>query len=1358
MGLITGAAARESILRGQSNIAARAEVARSSLVDTPVPGFTFGQQLGAAFRTENLFLTNVLPFLEGSPTFSDDEGFDPAPHLGRYAQFVNQFPELERAGSMPELAHIMRRIDQEAKDRGRLEEMGLLRSLAIYLPAGLLSPENFIPIGGAVRAAGTTAKIAGKVGAKAARRSVLGQAARTGAEGVITASLAELAIQPTQGFRTTEEGVTNVIGAGLFGSLLGGGARGVGKARSALLKKMIGHENVTDAVEDAADAIELELAKPSSELGLRIDALNDKHNKFVEPGGTASKVPRERQVQDDAVFDSDNFGLTMDSDDPLRGVLLGFLKEYNPGLAKLIGADSRLGRLMVKAMFLNPSMRTARSQNETTRILSNSITGGFLVKGKAPGLPLEAKIDLAEASLTRQRMLAGQIWTENRKLFKELGVEQEEFGDLAGLARRRGNKITDEPMFDKVRGNPQAVKAVEERAARHQQITEVGHTTADLTGALTKEGVNNTRTKEILALLDMEHLARVVQPDVRSTRRPEFLRRVEQALEARSKVLVPEFKAEAKTLEGLIENAGNPDHRAVLQEELNELNKWIETLGDPKNPNFENAAISIVDNYLLGSAAGNTGSPFQSSLRARVFQIDELFLEDFLVSNVDELEARMIRSVIPDLMIAHHWDLHFGGSEDRNAHLGETKKRIVAQVNRAREQGFPPDLAKRMIQNIEDATDDAQALVLANSIRLLRDLRKVGIDDGDISKAMDEIYEAVGLRKKFRSRMREVESQINEVDAEIKLSRRDPEFVESLKARRVKLKEDLEDARLGFEDATAPLDSLARDMGAQQGHAESSDMLPAKDLKFGNNRFRLKRMDNAEEATAQLEALARIFLAKYTAARQYVFKLNLGTEHLSKAIERKAEEMRLGKNRPGQEKQLTTRTDREVRDIETMIARLRNKHGVGAANENFTLGMKRLRDFNFMTKMGSVVISSLPDMALAVSTAGMKNYVSAIARFVKNEMFGNDASRRTYGEEVQRAMERFAIFKRHDKLHGLDEDLPGPGPQYDPGIKSRSARAFDGATQTFAHWTLMDKWNSAHKMIASQAIESRVAKTILAGDSARNRDLAMLEWFGLDRDNLSDIREELENRSINEGGLVLGVTEEWKNRNARIAFETAVFKGVQATIITPSVGDLPSFATSHPLGKMLLQFRSFSFAATNKFVIPGLQRTLALGDPMPAFTFGMITGIGAMVFSINEVLKGRDPRDTSPSRLVFEGIDRGGGMGILTEAGSSGLRALNGLGIEGLGATPSRFQSRSPVDAFLGPSIGTAKNAIDIAAQPFRDNFTKGDAGRLRRMVPFQNLWLTRILFDAAPNAPTSSEASYFDDFLQFQERFVPEQ
>lgn len=1506
MTLLTGDDYLRSITARQSRISALAALDRSRLQPDPVQNFSFGEQLGAAFRTENLFVTHAAPLFLEEQAFAAEPGFDPAPFLGGYEQFLPQYPELAEASSLGELASIKNQIDSELEDRRKLEGMGLGRALLVNLPAGMLSPENFIPIGAGLRAAGLVGKTA--------LRSVAATALRVGVEGVVTQTLAELALQQKQRFRTDEESLYNVIGTGLFATVLGGagGALGTGK-RAALRATVAGREVTTDVVEETAAAVAKELSDPNSKLGAAYRQAVDDQKTLVRFGGSnvlpSSVLPN---VREDPVFGS---SLIPDQlNDPTQGALLEVLASKNPDLAKLVGADTLIGHILTKAMILNPGMRLGSSDNAVSRTLNDTLLKSFLTEDGAKGTSVESNIQSAEAVLQRRAREARGIWEGSKKLFKEEGIKEPEYRELAGKAARRGFVDTADPEFARIADKPELIDIVEKRMAAHREFNELLHRSMDDAGALSRSGITPTRGLSLLDSLSPEYVSRVVKKDEAFSNLPEFLVDIEEALKARIPEVLPGLKDELKTLQTLAKNSDNPRHVEFLKGQIEEYKSLIDLVD--KKDGFRNVSISVADNYLGNSSASQGTSTVQSALRARVFKIDERYIERWLESDVDMLEARAIRSLAPDLQISSHFAKQ-GSDQPRSALLKERLDQFTKTVNNVAETDrASPELAAKIVQDAQDLSDGAQALVLGETLRLVKDLEAVGVSDlgrtlkdidrrvgtridsrrkldvldaerarlkeelkdvevdppallprsqgevplpgaGTASKeevlgALDPVLEAVRgehagpldasarlfrqldklledpdankgrlllvledihndlvggvhgdlqdfgrLNPDFEAALRDVVPKVQEAvrvlrlglseddvakirvredlrffrDAErnkkatkkagsrqkriielekelAELEARQPKLaspsetqkaktpkttdaLESIKKKLATLAETRKAERARFDGATKPMNKMARKVEDQLKNNKTSMAREAGSLRFGDNMFKLAGAETYDEAKAQLLATARTTHAKVSGARSYAFRLNLSTEHLENAIRRESARNLPPESKPGKRKKHVAREDRDVKDMITEVGRLRNASTTGGPG-TFDLALRRARDYAFTTKMGSVLLSSQPDALMGTSVATFREHGAAIARVVKSNFEGTD---KTFAQEHAMSLERALLTKRHAKLHSLDDDIS-------TAASGRAGRAFDATVGVFGKLTGMEPWNSFWKQVSAVEVESALARVILS-KKPNSKDLALFRWFGAGDEEFTMFRKQLETSMTRDGVLRLSNVEEWSDRRAAMEWGAVINNAIAKVIITLGAGDAPGIS-DHQLVKNILQFRNFAFAATNKFVIPGLQRT-ALGDPRPAITFAMLSTMGIYVTGLNELLKGRDPTEMSALQLIGNGIDRGGGLGILTE----GFASVDKL----FGSGNSRFRSRNVADSLVGPTFGTLQDVTQALSAAVQPEFTPGDASRLRRLVPFQNLWLLRILADGGLNLASNGTKDYFDDFLKIEHR-----
>src|SRR5690606_34122896 len=180
--------------------------------------------------------------------------------------------------------------------------------------------------------------------------------------------------------------------------------------------------------------------------------------------------------------------------------------------------------------------------------------------------------------------------------------------------------------------------------------------------------------------------------------------------------------------------------------------------------------------------------------------------------------------------------------------------------------------------------------------------------------------------------------------------------------------------------------------------------------------------------------------------------------------------------------------------------------------------------------------------------------------------------------------------------------------------------------------------------------------------------------LGLDEMQLRAIGKQFAAHGDEFQGLRSPNTDEWDDLETVRNLRAALAKAVDITIVTPGVGDIP-FMADHPIGGLILQFRSFSLSAVNRILISGLQ-----ARDMAALNGALLTvALGARSFNLKSVISGKE-WETDPGVLVAEGIDRGGLLGILSDVNLMVERATRGtIGISPLltGSEPlSRGVSR----------------------------------------------------------------------------------
>lgn len=415
---------------------------------------------------------------------------------------------------------------------------------------------------------------------------------------------------------------------------------------------------------------------------------------------------------------------------------------------------------------------------------------------------------------------------------------------------------------------------------------------------------------------------------------------------------------------------------------------------------------------------------------------------------------------------------------------------------------------------------------------------------------------------------------------------------------------------------------------------------------------------------------------------------------------------------PKERAKLEKQREADLRDIEAMRDRLIGTYGAPKDPRSFFVRAGRVaRNVNFLRLLGGMTISAATDLMRPVMQHGLSKSLRPMGAMLRNmaavKVATKDLREMAVGLEYVLSTRTKAIA-----------DLTDPYSR-----RSAFERGLNWGTQKFGNWTLMNQWNSSFKSWSGLIVQSRIldnAQLLAAGKEVPQKEVRKLAQIGIDQSMLRRIGEQFAKHGEDMDGLLTGHSHLWDDRAVREAFQSAVLKDVDSTIVTPGVGDTP-LMMSNEVGKMIMQFKTFFFAQHNRAIASGIQQ----GDA--SFYLGAMGAIalGAMVYVMKQKLSGRDI-DYSPNNLVKEGIDRAGMIGWLSEplnavenisGGRFGLGAM-------FGAPPvSRSQSRNAIGALLGPTFDMAGDGAVIANGVLNGEFDDKQTHAVRKLLPYQNLF-----------------------------------
>lgn len=380
----------------------------------------------------------------------------------------------------------------------------------------------------------------------------------------------------------------------------------------------------------------------------------------------------------------------------------------------------------------------------------------------------------------------------------------------------------------------------------------------------------------------------------------------------------------------------------------------------------------------------------------------------------------------------------------------------------------------------------------------------------------------------------------------------------------------------------------------------------------------------------------------------------------------------------------------------------------------------------YMSLGGGFVVNSLPDPGNIVMRNGLwRSFRHGLVPLIRNV----DAAKMGKGElRIAAATVENLTDTRAMSLADISDD-------YRP--HTRFERALSALSNTFSLVTGHSSWNTFMKQWAGLVTHHRileVANDVLEGRPVKASDVNDLAQLGFDMRNMDHMRRigeqvRAHGRLNSNADEWVSNTDAWTDTSIRDLFRITLRRAVDQTIVTPGTADRPPLM-SRDLGKVIGQFKSFSFSTVTRNTIPALQKKdLAVLNGM-----GLALGMGTLVYMLKEKLAGREI-NLDPMNIIREAVDRSGHLGFYADINNiAEVATRRTVGFSALTGGPvvSRYAQRNDLGNLLGPSARIVGNITDITGAISTGEFSQSQSRTMRRMLPYQNVWYLSRLFDEA--------------------------
>lgn len=626
------------------------------------------------------------------------------------------------------------------------------------------------------------------------------------------------------------------------------------------------------------------------------------------------------------------------------------------------------------------------------------------------------------------------------------------------------------------------------------------------------------------------------------------------------------------------------------------------------------------------------------------------------------------------------------------------KMKIIARENELRDF-LATAIKQRLLPNIKKTITDEQLeiiddinLLTKNVEKLKTKLEKFKNEDKEIKKILQDKIKKEELKlEKLQDKYKNNEEAFN---FKFDTIEKQDQYVENVVDEIV--------SKLKGEDRLGLIDDLGIKVG-------SRGPLKERTLNFVQDNELEPWLEN--DASKVLNYYQNTMSTDISIARAFDGDLTLEDE-ITK-INNEYKESRKGITDPKILKQIEKERSNVVNDINSTLKIMRGMYARPDDPDSMIVrGARVARQFNYITKMGQVMVSSITDISNPIRKHGLATWAKTLPNLITN-------------------IKGIKLNVQEAKLAGNITDLIMPERMAsfsglgDPFASNTSAfeRSLENINKLMSKVNLMPLWNDANKAFSSVMSQQRMIKAITKYNNLNEKETAYLGYLGIGRDNYDIIAKELNKNSYKENGLFVANTEKWNNPQAVRIYRNALNIDVDSTIVTVGAGDLPLWMQTEA-GKVIGQFKSFAFGATQQVLASGLQQKDM------AVLNGLISAsaLGMMSYYLKKKIAGKEPSN-DPAVWINEGLDRSGYFGILTEYSHIGDKLGVGVAtLTGAGQL-SRYQTRSFASSLLGPSIGSITDVAIGGSALVSQEITEADAKAIRRMIPLNNtLILTRAM------------------------------
>ena len=398
-------------------------------------------------------------------------------------------------------------------------------------------------------------------------------------------------------------------------------------------------------------------------------------------------------------------------------------------------------------------------------------------------------------------------------------------------------------------------------------------------------------------------------------------------------------------------------------------------------------------------------------------------------------------------------------------------------------------------------------------------------------------------------------------------------------------------------------------------------------------------------------------------------------------------------------------------------------------NDLLTKSSLLMRNYQYLTKMGSAVVSQLGDTATVVLNYGFKSFLKNFPNLLAtlpSKKFQLEGLK--LNEEEMKLAGFCMQLTLNNMMGGVSNTFTRNGDAFFSNNPLKNV--IDEGVKFMNKVNFMSKADDSIKNWTGLIIQEQAIKAIKNFENLKNgsQDLINLNKNGIGKNNYKIIKEQLDKHSYTKKGFGTNIyipnTQSWDNKEAVNLYRTFLNNSVNSVTLNPKIQDMPIWGNKE-FGKLILQFKGFTLSSINKILIPALQKK---DTDVLAFLITSFAMANIIMYAKNTLKGKKNPEKTN--QIVKETLKQTSFTPLFFDIN----QVTSSLGIDLYDTEDEREKRVDPKNFLIslgGPSVSSLADFGTAVSSTAKDgSLTPYEQQAIKKLIPYQNLFYVDRLFN----------------------------